>query len=312
MQIVVAGASGLIGSALREALQADGHRVKRLVRHPVSEPDVDSWDPQRGLVDPDFLAGADAVVCLSGVGVGDHRWTAAYKRQIVTSRVDTVGTLARSLAEYGGPRVLLAASAVGYYGDTGEAETTEQAPAGSSFLADVCVRWEAAADPAVEAGVRVTHLRTGLVLAPGGGGLLGRLSPLVRLGVAGRLGSGRQYMPWISLRDEVAAIRYLLDSDLPGPVNLTGPAPVRNGEFAAALGRVLHRPTVLPTPAPAAAPGAGRVRRRMYSPASGRFRPRSRQPVSTSGTRRSTPRCAGHSGRRPDRPNHKLSISRLA
>lgn len=247
MEIVLAGASGLIGTALAGSLRRDGHTVKRLVRHPTSEPGEDSWDPGQGLVDPDFLASADAVVCLSGVGVGDRRWTDAYKQQIASSRVDTVHTLARSLQEYGGPRVLVAASAVGFYGDTGDREITETEPAGASFLADVCVAWERAADPAREAGARVAHLRTGLVLA-GDGGLLGRLAPIVKLGAGGPLGSGRQFMPWISLHDEIAAIRFVLEHEIAGPVNLTGPEPVRNKAFVQALGRVLHRPTLLPTP----------------------------------------------------------------
>jgi uncharacterized protein (TIGR01777 family) len=247
MPIVLAGASGLIGGALRESLRRDGHDVKTLVRHATSKDGEDSWDPSSGLVDPDFLAGADAVVCLSGAGVGDHRWTDSYKQQIRRSRVDSVGTLARSLAEYGGPRVLLAASAVGYYGDTGDTIVDEQSPAGDSFLSEVCRQWEAAADPARAAGVRVVHLRTGLVLAKDGG-LLKRLGRFVKAGVGGKLGSGSQYMPWISLTDEVAAIRFLLEHDVAGPVNLTGPAPVRNAEFTAVLGRVLHRPTILPVP----------------------------------------------------------------
>lgn len=247
MQIVLAGASGLIGPALRDALRADGHQVKTLVRKPAEAPDAERWDPASGLVDPDFLAGADAVVCLSGVGVGDRRWTDSYKQQIVQSRVDSVGTIATSLAEYGGPRVLIAASAVGYYGDTGARQVDEQAPAGNSFLAGVCVKWEAAADVAREAGVRVTQLRTGLVLARSGG-LLKRLTPLIKAGVGGKLGDGRQYMPWISLTDEVAAICFLLERAIAGPVNLTAPTPVTNAEFTKTLGSVLHRPTVLPLP----------------------------------------------------------------
>ena len=247
MEVVLAGASGLIGGALSTALRADGHRVKQLLRHETSAPDTDSWEPASGLVDPNFLAGADAVVCLSGVGVGSKRWTEDYKKQILQSRVDSVSTLARSLAECGGPRVLVCASAVGYYGDAGDRIVDEDAPSGSSFLAEVCRRWEAAADPARAAGVRVVHLRTGLVLA-GDSDLMKRLKPLVQLGVAGKLGSGRQYMPWISLRDEVRAIKFLLEHDLAGPVNLTGPAPVTNAEFMTVIGRVLHRPTVLPAP----------------------------------------------------------------
>ena len=247
MKVVLSGASGLIGSALKTSLPANGHEVKTLVRHSTSTPDEDSWDPAKGLLDPDFLADADAVVCLSGVGVGDHRWTDSYKREIIASRVDSVGTIARTVAEYGGPRTFIVASAVGYYGDTGDRLVEEDAPAGSSFLSEVCTQWEAAADPARTAGVRVVHLRTGLVLAQDGG-LLKRLKPIVQLGVAGKLGSGKQFMPWISLRDEVRAIEYLLTHEVSGPANLTGPAPARNAEFMSTLGSVLHRPTVLPTP----------------------------------------------------------------
>lgn len=251
MRVVLAGASGLIGTAVRQSLRADGHETKVLVRRPATAADEDSWDPGKGLVDPDFLADADAVLCLSGAGVGNRRWSDSYKRVIRASRVHSVGTLARSLAEYGGPRVLLCASAVGYYGDTGDALVDEDSPPGSTFLARVCLDWEAAAQPARDVGVRVVHLRTGLVLARNGG-LLGRLAPLVKAGLGGRLGSGRQFMPWISLTDEVAAIRFLLEHDVAGPANLTGPVPVRNGEFTAALGRVLHRPTVLAVPGIAA------------------------------------------------------------
>lgn len=251
MRVVLAGASGLIGTAVRQSLRADGHETKVLVRRPATAADEDSWDPGKGLVDPDFLADADAVLCLSGAGVGNRRWSDSYKRVIRASRVHSVGTLARSLAEYGGPRVLLCASAVGYYGDTGDALVDEDSPPGNTFLARVCLDWEAAAQPARDVGVRVVHLRTGLVLARNGG-LLGRLVPLVKAGLGGRLGSGRQFMPWISLTDEVAAIRFLLEHDVAGPANLTGPVPVRNGEFTAALGRVLHRPTVLAVPGIAA------------------------------------------------------------
>lgn len=247
MRIVLAGASGLIGTALRAELSAAGHEVAVLLRHPTSQPGEDSWDPAAGLVDPDFLAGADAVVCLSGVGVGDHRWTDSYKQQILASRVQTVGTLANSLASYGGPRLLVAASAVGYYGDRGDEVLAESAGPGTGFLADVCTQWERAADPAREAGVRVVHLRTGLVLT-GAGGLLKRLKPLVQTGAAGKLGNGQQFMPWISLADELRAIRFLLTSELDGPVNLTGPEPARNADFTKELGRLLHRPTVLPAP----------------------------------------------------------------
>lgn len=254
MQVVLAGASGFIGSALQDSLRADGHRLTTLVRRPTSEPDAGSWDPARGRLDPELLRHADAVICLSGVGVGDRRWTDSYKRQIVASRIDSVGTIARAVAGLPAgerPPVLLAASAVGYYGDTGDREVDESAPPGDSFLSEVCAQWEAAAEPARQAGVRVTHLRSGLVLAAGGG-LLKQLVPLVRAGIAGKLGNGRQFFPWISLNDEVRAIRFLLEHDLSGPVNLTAPDPARNAEFTKALGRALHRPTFLPVPGLAA------------------------------------------------------------
>ena len=249
MTVVLAGASGQIGRGLASSLRADNIAVRRLVRRAPSGPDEVRWDPGDHFLEPDVFAGAEAVVCLSGAPVDAHRWTDAYKQTLIDSRIDAVGTIAHALAAAGddAPRTLIVASAVGYYGDTGERVVTEEAPPGDGFLADVCVQWEAAATPARDAGIRVTHLRTGLVL--GDGGLLDRLKPVVQLGVAGRIGSGRQFMPWITLRDHVRAIRFLLDGDLGGPVNLTGPAPVRNAEFMATLGRVLHRPTLLPTPA---------------------------------------------------------------
>jgi uncharacterized protein (TIGR01777 family) len=248
MRVVLAGASGLIGNALVDALRPHGHEVSTLVRRPTDDPASAPWNPERGRVDDAFLADADAVVCLSGAGVGDHRWTARYKEQIRASRVDTVGTLARALARIDGPRVFLAASAVGYYGDTGDTVVTEESPSGEGFLAAVCREWEAAADPARQAGVRVAHLRTGLVLAPEAA-LIKRLRLVARLGVAGPLGSGRQFMPWISMADQVGAIEFLLTADVAGPVNLTAPEPVRNAEFMKTLARLLHRPAVLPTPA---------------------------------------------------------------
>lgn len=247
MEVVLAGASGLIGSALKSGLRAAGHEVKVLLRRPTDRPGEDSWDPAQGLLDPGFLQSADAIVCLSGVGVGDKRWTESYKQQILRSRVDTVATIAKTLAEYGGPRVFVSASAVGYYGDTGARTVDETAPPGDSFLARVCQQWEAAADPAREAGVRVVQPRTGLVLAKDGD-LVKRLSLIVKAGVGGKLGHGRQYMPWISIADEVDALIFLLEHEIAGPVNLTAPTPVTNAEFTKTLGAVLHRPTVLPVP----------------------------------------------------------------
>lgn len=251
MRVVLAGASGLIGSALISSLRADGHQADVLVRQPTSRAGTSQWDPAKGLLDRDFLAGADAVVCLSGVGVGDHRWNEEYKREILRSRVDSVTTIATAMASLAGdgagPKVLISASAVGYYGDTGPTIADESAPSGESFLAGVCRQWEAAAEPASSAGVRVTFLRTGLVLS-GDGGLLKRLTPLVKAGIGGKLGDGKQFMPWISLTDEIAAIRFLLDHHVAGPVNLTAPAPVSNAEFTRTLGQVLHRPTIFPVP----------------------------------------------------------------
>lgn len=254
MKIAVTGASGLIGGRLVPALRNDGHEVIRLVRRTPRTADEHRWDPQHRRIDPAVLADVDAVINLAGVGVGDRRWSEKHKQRVLTSRVDTTTTISKALAaavaaDPDRPRVLLAGSAVGWYGDTGDRVVDERASAGDDFLAHVCVQWEAAAAPAVEAGVRVVHLRTGLVLAQGG--LLARMLPLFRLGLGGRLGSGRQYQPWISLQDEVDAIRFLLTAPVSGPVNLSAPVPVTNREFTAALGRVLHRPAVLPVPGPA-------------------------------------------------------------
>ncbi|MDK3255889.1 TIGR01777 family oxidoreductase [Blastococcus capsensis] len=254
MKIAVAGASGLIGSALLPALRADGHEVVQLVRRTPRTAAEHRWDPQHRRIDPALLRDVDAVVNLAGVGVGDRRWNERHKQAVLTSRVDSTATLSQALADAVGaapdrPRVLLNASGVGWYGDTGDRIVDEAAPAGDDFLARVCVAWEDATRPAADAGVRVVRLRTGLVLARGG--LLGRMLPIFRAGLGGRLGSGRQYMPWISLYDEVAAIRFLLTRPVSGPVNLCGPEPVTNAEFTAALGRVLHRPTALPVPGPA-------------------------------------------------------------
>ena len=254
MKVAVTGSSGLIGSALVPALRADGHEVLRLVRRTPRTADEHRWEPAHDRLPPGLLDDVDAVVNLAGVGVGDRRWTAKHKQAVLSSRVDSTATVSRALAEAVAadpdrPRVLLSGSAVGFYGDTGERVVDESAPAGRDFLADVCVQWEAATAPAASAGVRVAVLRTGLVL--GRGGLLGRLSPLFRLGLGGRLGSGRQYVPWISLRDEVDAIRFLLTAPVTGPVNLTAPEPVTNVDFTAALAATVHRPAVLAVPAPA-------------------------------------------------------------
>ncbi|MEL5960155.1 TIGR01777 family oxidoreductase [Streptomyces sp. CLV115] len=251
-RIAVTGASGLIGAALVRSLRADGHEVVRLVRHPARAGDEVEWDPGRGYVDVAGLVGCDAVVHLAGAGVGDHRWTAAYKREIRDSRVLGTAAIAEAVASLDvPPKVLLSGSAIGYYGDTGDRAVDESAPAGEGFLPSVCVEWEAATAAAQEAGVRTVHARTGLVVGREGGAW-GRLFPLFRAGLGGRLGNGRQYWSFIALHDEVAALRHILDTEsLSGPVNLTGPDPVTNSEVTAAMGRVLHRPTFLTAPAPA-------------------------------------------------------------
>ncbi|HEV8025512.1 MAG TPA: TIGR01777 family oxidoreductase [Candidatus Nanopelagicales bacterium] len=249
MKIAVTGASGLIGSALVPHLRARGDDVLRLVRRTAVAPDEVQWDPVAGSVDLDALAGVDAVVHLAGAGVGDRRWTDDYKKTILDSRVDGTRTVVDAMTRLDPrPRALVAGSAIGWYGDTGDRAVDESAPAGTGFLADVVRAWEAAADPAREAGIRVTHARTGLVVSSKGGAWQ-RLFPIFKAGLGGKLGSGRQYWSWISLRDEVAALTFLLDNEeIAGPVNLTGPQPVTNAEVTEVMGRVLRRPTVFAVP----------------------------------------------------------------
>ncbi|MEU6854628.1 TIGR01777 family oxidoreductase [Actinacidiphila alni] len=249
MRIAVTGSSGLIGSALCDSLAADGHEVVRLVRRAPAGPAEVRWDPRRGTVDGAGLAGCEAVVHLAGAGIGDRRWTDARKKELVDSRVLGTGTIARAAAGLDSPpRVLVSASAIGIYGDTGDRAVDEDTPPGSGFLAELCQEWEAAADPARAAGIRTVHPRTGLVVAKGGGAWA-RLFPLFKAGLGGRLGDGRQFWSFISLHDEVAAIRYALDTaELSGPVNLTAPEPLTNREITALMGKVLHRPTVAAVP----------------------------------------------------------------
>lgn len=246
-RIVIAGSSGVIGSALVASLRSANHTVVRLVRRDPMGPDERRWDPASGQIEPGALDGADAVVNMCGVGVGDKRWSGAYKQEIYDSRVIPTEVLARAVAEAGVP-VLINASAVGYYGDSGDRIIDETASSGTSFLARVCLDWEAATAEAAQAGARVVIVRTGLVLSPAGG-LFGRSRPLFSLGLGARLGNGRWYMPWISLEDHIRALEFALaEPAVSGAVNLTGPAPVTNAEFTAALGRVLHRPTLLVAP----------------------------------------------------------------
>jgi uncharacterized protein len=251
VKVLIAGGSGFLGQALTKELTEHGHQVHLLVRRPARTATEVEWHPEYGGLDPDALRGYAAVVGLSGAGIGDRRWTPAYKQELVDSRIRPTETLAKTLAflpQAQRPRIFLSASAVGYYGDRGDDLLPETGGAGSGFLAELVVRWEAATQPAADAGVRVVTLRTGLVLSARGG-LLARLIPLYRRGLGGPLGSGRQYQPWISLADEVGAIRFLLESDgMHGAVNLAGPEPARNSQFSAELGRMLHRPALLPVP----------------------------------------------------------------
>jgi uncharacterized protein (TIGR01777 family) len=248
MRVAITGASGLIGSALTRNLRDDGHEIVRLVRRAPKALDEARWDPQ-GTVDTALLEGLDAVVHLAGAGVGSHRWTESYKARIRDSRTAGTRTLAATLAGLERPpRVLVSGSAVGFYGDTGDRETDESGAQGEGFLAEVVRDWESAAAPAEAAGIRVVHPRTGLVLSRPGG-LLGKVLPLFKLGLGGPLGSGRQWTSWISLPDEVAALRFLIDrDDLRGPLNLTAPHPVTNADYTRAVGRAVHRPTVLAVP----------------------------------------------------------------
>ncbi|CAB4966343.1 MAG: TIGR01777 family protein [Actinobacteria bacterium] len=249
MRVAITGASGLIGSALVPHLRSHGHEVLRLVRRLAAAPDEISWDPTAGTVDLEALAGVDGVVHLAGAGVGDHRWTESYKREILQSRVQGTSTIARAMAALDPkPRALVCGSAIGYYGNRGDTPLDETSAPGTGFLADVVVAWEAAAAPAQEAGIRTTFARTGLVVAKGGGAFA-KLMPIFRLGAGGKVGSGSQYWSFISLSDEIDALTHLLESDLSGPVNLTAPTPVTNAEATAALGKLLHRPTLLPVPA---------------------------------------------------------------
>ena len=247
-RVAISGASGLIGSALSAFLRARGDEVVHLVRHEPRGRDEVGWDPVSRHVTPGDLSGMTAVVHLAGAGVGNHRWTPAYKQEILTSRVNGTATIATALAELGEPIALVSGSASGAYGDRGDEILTEESTTGQGFLADVVRDWEAATAPAQEAGLRVAHARTGLVLTPDGGAMQ-RVLPLARFGLAGPLGSGRQYWSWITLHDELRALAYLIDQDISGPVNLVSPQPLHQAAVMKALGAQLGRPAVLPAPA---------------------------------------------------------------
>ena len=245
--VAVAGSSGLIGTALVYALRATDRRVIRIVRRAPSNADEVFWNPDTGEFDAAALHGVDAVVNLCGVNVGQKRWSGAFKQSLRDSRIGPTEVLANAVVEACVP-VLVNASAVGFYGDTGSTPVDETAGPGHNFLARLAIDWEAATTAASDAGVRVVLARTGLVMAPSGG-MLSRLRPLFSLGLGARLGNGRQYLSWISLEDQVRALLFAIArDDLSGPVNVTGPAPVTNAEFTAALGRSLNRPTPLVVP----------------------------------------------------------------
>ena len=248
MKILITGASGLIGRALSAELRSQGHTVIAAVRRaPRSDAEVE-WNPAAGILAPSAFDGVDAVVHLAGAGIGDKRWSDAYKREILESRTKSTALLATTMASLASkPRVFLSGSAIGIYGVRGDESLDENASLGDGFLADVCKQWEAAAEPARAAGIRTVYLRTGIVLSREGGALKKQL-PIFKLGAGGKFGNGKHWQSWISITDEVRAIIHLLTSQLSGPVNLTAPEPVTNARFTKELGSALSRPTVLPIP----------------------------------------------------------------
>ena len=247
MKIIISGASGLIGKPLVASLRKHGHEVVQLVRR-APQANQSQWNPSAGQLDVAVLEGCDAVIHLSGAGIGDRRWTAKYKKELVESRTKSTSLLATTIAKCNKkPSVFLSGSAIGIYGARGDEELTEQSSHGDSFLAEICKQWEAAAKPAVDAGVRTVYLRTGIVLTPLGGALKKQL-PLFKLGLGGKFGDGRAWQSWISLDDELAAIEHLLTAKVSGAVNLTAPNPVTNADFTTALARALKRLAILPIP----------------------------------------------------------------
>ncbi|MDA2985060.1 MAG: TIGR01777 family oxidoreductase, partial [Actinomycetota bacterium] len=239
-RVAITGASGLIGSALVGHLKAEGYTIQKLVRRKPIATDEVQWDPIAGVVDLAALEGVDAIIHLAGAGVGDKRWSRKYKAEILNSRLLGTTTIATAVSQLQ-PTVFISGSAIGWYGDTGNRSMNESDRSGDDFLASVCLQWEAAADTAEK--VRTVKIRTGLVLDPTGGAL-GRMMPLFKIGLGGKLGSGKQWWSWITLHDQVKAISYLLEKDIEGPVNLTAPNPVTNSEFTAALARALKRPAL--------------------------------------------------------------------
>ena len=247
MKIVVSGASGLIGTQLVAKLSGSGHEVIRLVRRSPKSGEI-QWNPKSGTLDAAALEGADAVIHLSGAGIGDKRWTDGYRKEILDSRTTTTALLATTMASLSRkPSVFLSGSAIGLYGTRNDEQLTEVSTHGTGFLADVCEQWEAAAKPAVDAGIRTVYLRTGIVLTPKGGALK-KLLPLFKLGVGGKFGNGKQWQSWISIDDEIGAIEHLLTANVSGAVNLTAPNPVTNAEFTKVLASVLKRPAIVPVP----------------------------------------------------------------
>jgi len=244
-RIAVTGASGLIGTALVGHLKSQGHTVQRLVRRPAVSSEEITWDPIAGTVDMDALAGVDAVIHLAGAGVSDKRWTKKYKAEILNSRLLGTTTIAKAVAIVK-PQVFISASAIGWYGESGNRAVVESDRVGDDFLAAVCREWESAADLAGD--VRTVKIRTGLVLDPTGGAL-GKMLPIFRFGLGGKLSNGKQWWSWITLHDQIRAITFLLENNVSGPVNLTSPNPVTNSEFTAGLARALHRPALFPVPA---------------------------------------------------------------
>ncbi|HSK99831.1 MAG TPA: TIGR01777 family oxidoreductase [Rubrobacteraceae bacterium] len=259
MKVLISGATGLIGLELVAALGSAGHGVTRLTRSPRGPEDV-GWDPLAGKIDALRLGGHDAVVHLAGESIAEGRWNAAKKRRIMESRSQGTRLLAETISGLSErPGVLVSASGINYYGDRGDEVMTEESAPGSDFLAEVCKVWEASADPAREAGIRVVHPRMGIVLSPKGGAL-GRTLPIFKLGGGGRIGSGRQWWSWVSLADVVGAIVHALGNEaLEGAVNVTSPNPLTNAQYTKVLGKVLNRPTVFPLPAPAARLALGEV-----------------------------------------------------